>query len=277
MKKKITYLLIMTFIFLLFKNYNLVLNSTVTAVNIWLYKVFPYLFIMIIINDLLISLNFDSLFKNSNIYIFILSMLSGTPSSAYITAKLVNNNKITEEEGNIALMFTYFSNPLFLYTILTSIFKIKFIVFKLMAIHYLSNLIISFFIKKENKSITNTSNNTINISNSIKSSINTNMMILGSIVFYFVLSSIIINTFNLPSTISILVRGILELTQGLNSLIDINIFGKEVLAIIFISFGGLSIHTQVKCILDDTKLDYKYFLKGRIYQTIISVILTIIF
>lgn len=276
MKKKITYLLIMTFVFLLFKNYNLVLNSTVTAVNIWLYKVFPYLFIMIIINDLLISLNFDSIFKNSNIYIFILSMLSGTPSSAYITAKLVNSNKITLEEGNIALMFTYFSNPLFLYTILTSIFKVKFIVFKLMAIHYLSNLIISIFIKKENKKITNTSNNTINISNSIKSSINTNMMILGSIVFYFVLSSIIINTFNLPPTISILVRGILELTQGLNSLIDINILGKEVLAILFISFGGLSIHTQVKCILDDTKLEYKYFLKGRIYQTIIAIILTII-
>ena len=65
------------------------------------------------------------------------------------------------------------------------------------------------------------------------------------------------------------------MTQGLNMLINNSINFKEIIAIVFISFGGLSIHTQVKCILDETDLDYKYYFWGRIYQTIIATILTI--
>lgn len=277
MKKNIIYLLIMTFIFLLFKNYELVLQSTVGAVEIWLYKVFPYLFIMIILNDILINLNFEKFFKKPSLYVFIMSILSGTPSSAYITKKLVNEGKISKEQANKILTFTYFSNPLFLYTILLSIFKDPLVVIKLMLIHYLSNLILYLFMhKKEEKLSFSSKPVNINISNSIKNSMNTNLMILGSIVFYFVLSSIIINTFNFNPLINTILRGILELTQGLNSLVTSDFYYKEYIAIFFISFGGLSIHTQVKCILDEENLDYMCFFKGRVYQTIIALILTII-
>ena len=66
------------------------------------------------------------------------------------------------------------------------------------------------------------------------------------------------------------------MTQGLNTLINYNSYFKELLAILFISFGGLSIHTQVKCILDEENISYKYFLKGRIMQTLIALGLTIL-
>ena len=66
------------------------------------------------------------------------------------------------------------------------------------------------------------------------------------------------------------------MTQGLNALINYNSSFKELLAILFISFGGLSIHTQVKCILDEENISYKYFLKGRIMQTLIALLLTIL-
>lgn len=96
----------------------------------------------------------------------------------------------------------------------------------------------------------------------------TTTMVLGAITFYLVISDIL--------QLNIFLRGLLEMTQGLNSLINLNLANKEIIAIIFISFGGLSIHTQVKCILDDSTLEYKYFFKGRIYQTLIATILTII-
>ena len=99
-------------------------------------------------------------------------------------------------------------------------------------------------------------------------------MVLGSIIFYLVISSIIINTFNISYPFDIFIKGILEMTQGLNSLINLNIKFKEIIAIFFITFGGFSIHTQVKCILDEQGLNYKYFLKGRIIQVIIVIILT---
>lgn len=148
MKRKITILLIMTFIILIFKNYEIVLKSTLDATTIWLNRVFPYLFIMIIIQDLLINLNFSSFFKNTAIYIFIMSLLSGTPSGTYIISKLKEQNIITKEYANTCLIFTFFANPLFLYSILNSIFLSKLTTIRLMLILYLTNLILYFIYKK---------------------------------------------------------------------------------------------------------------------------------
>lgn len=277
MKRKIIYLCCFTFIFLSFKNYTLVLNSTVLAVELWLNKVFPYLFIMIVINDILIKANFSKVFKNPSTYIFIMSILSGTPSSAYIAGNMTRENKISKQYGNTTLLFTYFNNPLFLYTILSNIFSSQFIAFKLMIIHYLSNLIIYLYNKKHlNYKMNNQDVFKFNLSSAIKAGINTTTMILGTIVFYLVLSNVLLNTIKLPLALTTILRGILEITQGLNALINTPIISKELIAMFFISFGGLSIHTQVKCILDEYNLDYKYFLKGRILQTIIALFLTLI-
>lgn len=277
MKRKLTIILIMTLIILIFKNYELVLKSTIDGVTIWLYKVFPYLFIMIIMQDILINLNLTSYFKRTSTYIFIMSILSGSPSSAYIISKLVNNNDISKDYGNVCLIFTFFANPLFLYTILKLIFNNNPTTIKLLIIIYLSNLLLYLFYKKElpNNKLKGKSKN-INLALSIKTSVNTNLMVLGSIVFYLVISNIIINTFNISYPYSIFVKGFLEMTQGLNSLIDCNIKLKEIITVGFITFGGLSIHTQVKCILDEYNLSYKYFLKGRILQMIIAIFLTAI-
>lgn len=98
MKRNFIYLTIFILIILIFKNYSIVLNSTINAVNIWLYKVFPYLFIMIIINDTLINLDLESKFKNTSIYIFIMSLLSGSPTSAVIISNLYNNSKISKKK-----------------------------------------------------------------------------------------------------------------------------------------------------------------------------------
>ena len=254
MKRKITILLIMTFIILIFKNYEIVLKSTLDATTIWLNKVFPYLFIMIIIQDLLINLNFSSFFKNTAIYIFIMSLLSGTPSGTYIISKLKEQNIITKEYANTCLIFTFFANPLFLYSILNSIFLSKLTTIRLMFILYLTNLILYFIYKKDLPSNGKSINtNEINLSSSIKTSINTTITVLGVITFYLILSNIIIT-----------------------SLINSSIKFKEVIAMIFISFGGFSIHTQVSCILNEANLSYKYFFKGRIIQTALVVFLTII-
>lgn len=277
MKRKITILLIMTFIILIFKNYEIVLKSTLDATTIWLNKVFPYLFIMIIIQDLLINLNFSSFFKNTAIYIFIMSLLSGTPSGTYIISKLKEQNIITKEYANTCLIFTFFANPLFLYSILNSIFLSKLTTIRLMLILYLTNLILYFIYKKDLPSNGKSINtNEINLSSSIKTSINTTITVLGVITFYLILSNIIITEFNIICPFNIFFKGFLEMTQGLASLINSSIKFKEVIAMIFISFGGFSIHTQVSCILNEANLSYKYFFKGRIIQTALVVFLTII-
>ena len=69
----------------------------------------------------------------------------------------------------------------------------------------------------------------------------------------------------------------LEITSGLKSLeyLDVSENLKILLCIIYLSFGGLSIHTQIKSILPDT--NYKMFLKGRLICIILSIIQYLLF
>lgn len=275
MKNKLFFIPLFIFIILLFINYDVVVTSSIDAVNIWLFKVFPYLFIMFTINDILINLNFEKIFNTTTPFIFIMSLLSGAPTNAFLISSLRNQEKIDEESANYSLYFTYFSNPLFLFSILSLLFN-KFIAIKLIIIHYLSNIIIYFFVRGniKNNHLTNTKKSSFNLGFSIKKSMNTLIMILGTITFFMVLTNILTKTFALNKILTTILKGILEVTQGLNSLntIKLSLKIKEILAISFISFGGISIHTQVKCLLDDENLKYSYFFKGRIIQTAISVL-----
>ena len=279
--KKIIILLFLTlFLLNIFRYNDIVTLSSLKALELWRVKLFPSLFIMFIINDLIINTEILK-FKNNNTLAFSLSLFSGTPTNAYIIKELYINNRISLNSANNLLLYTYFSNPLFLYNILSTIFN-KTIVFKIILIHYISNIIISFFIKKE--TTYNNRNETTNLKvtkileQSIKKSINTLLMILGTVTFFMILSNLTVKLFSLNIYLEILLKGLLEITQSLNELaaITLNLELKQLLALTIISFGGISIHMQVYSILNETKINYKFFLKGRIYQTLISILLLLV-
>ncbi len=301
MKEKISNFTFTLFLFIsiyfIFKNNQEVSNIIITGTNLFFTKVFVSLFPMFIINDLLIALNipyyfyiifnnlFSKLLKTSGIvcYVFIMSLISGTPSQAYILKSLVADKLISNEEANHYLYFTYFSNPLFLLLMLSAIFPTP-IVLKIILIHYLSNLIIALIKRKSAPPITNkeitikTTNIGTALTKSITKSMSTLLMILGTIVFYMLLTYIVTNILPLNAPLKTMTAGFFEITRGLNLLSTVNLTSKikEIIAISIISFGGLSINTQIKGILEETSINYIYFLKGRIMQTIISVLLIII-
>ncbi len=301
MKKKLMDFTFCLFCFIslifIFKNNKEVANVIIEAVNLFLKKVFVSLFPMFILNDILINLNipyyfyllfnklFLKVFKTSGLgaYVFIMSLISGTPSNAYILKELVELEKISLEEANHFLTFTYFSNPLFLSVMLSTIFNTR-VVLKIILCHYIANIIIGILIRNKapkianNKNILKT-NLKITLTKSINKSITTLLMILGTISFYMLLTFIITSLLPNNCLIKAIISGFLEITNGLNTMTSLNILNKikEIIASAIISFGGLSIHTQIKAILEDTNMNYSYFLKGRIMQSIISVILIMIF
>lgn len=278
-------------LYFIFKNNKTVAIVIIEAVNLFFKKVFVSLFPMFIINDLLIALNipfyfyklfnniFRILFKTSGIcaYVFIMSLVSGTPSNAYILRTLVDNKKVSNEEASHYLYFTYFSNPLFLLMMLSLLFEIN-TVLKIIMVHYLSNVIIALLVRKKAPNISdsdiaiNSNDISSTLIKSINKSINTLLMILGTIVFYMLLTFIMTNIFETTLLVKTLIASFLEITNGLNLLTSLDIASKlkEIIAVMTISFGGLSINTQIKAILEDTKIEYKYFLKGRIMQALIS-------
>lgn len=284
MKKKQN-ILILLFIFIIMI-YILFNSQEITylikkSAFLWFNKVFPALLPMFILNDVLLSYHIDyfigNLSKKRGIkyYVFLMSLLSGSPSSAYIIKKLYDNNTIDSTNASKLLSFSSFASPLFLITMLSLLFNNTKIILKIILSHYLANFIISLFYKINiNNQIlyqSPTDFGTI-FSCAITKTMQTLIMILGTLTFYIIISNIISNFFNLPFFLNALIKGLLEITQGLNFLPNllINQKLKIILATLFINFGGLSIHSQIKSIIADTKIDYKYFLKGRIWQTIIS-------
>ncbi len=301
MKKNLLNFLIILFISILityiFLNRVLVTDTAIESVYIWLTKVFPTLFIMFILSDFLIKYNFayyfnkvighalNKLFKLSDnaMMCFILSIISGSPANAYIINDLYSTEKICKKEANHLLTFTYFANPLFLYNILMIMFNNNTVVFKIIFSVYLSNFLLAFAIKNNytiiKKALASTPHDTFGVFlvNSLKKSINNIILILGSITFFMILSKIItlqIDNIYLKSIIT----GIFEITSGIEMLSSLNIGFeiKKILVTIIISFGGLSIHSQVYSMIYNSKLSYLSFLKGRLISSLLSFLIIII-
>lgn len=276
-------------------NKTLIFDTISYSLNIWVTSIVPSLFPFFVLSDILISYNitnyipkmikktFQSLFhvSENTITIFFLSILSGFPSNARNARKLYDLGLIEEEEASHALIFTHFSNPLFvLGTVSVFFLKNEQLGIILLISHYLSNIIVGLFLRRKNYQPLNhytipakkSQNFPMVFANSIKSAIDTLLLILGTLTCFLVLSSIIINRLHLNPYNATLLKGILEMTMGLKSLslLPISDLYKVVISTMFISFGGLSVHMQVISQLNGTKISYKSFLIGRIYQTILS-------
>ncbi len=301
MKKYSNFLIVIITLFFLieiFTNKNLIFNTISFSLDIWVNNLIPSLFPMFILSDILITYNFvkyipkwfinifSYLFniKKECTLVFFLSMLSGFPTNAKNIRKLYDMNIINGREASHMLMFTHFSNPLFILGTLSIFFlnnkKLGIII---LLSHYLSNFIIGVIVRKLN----NISNNTVNekekklyfgpiFVNAIKSSIDTLLLILGTLTCFLIISSIIINRFDLNSYNSLLIKSILEITMGLKelSLFRFSNLTKVILSSCILSFGGLSVHMQVISQLIDTDISYKSFFIGRILQVFISLILS---
>ena len=234
--------------------------------------------------------------KGVGAFALIMSLISGFPSSAKYIKELYNKKLINEFEATKLLMFTHFSNPLFILGTISLLFlNNKEVGLLILICHYLGNFIIGIIFRnyypstEENKNIsikkvlTEISNNRIKnnkkfgeiITTALLNSINTLILILGVITMFLVITTIIDNNINLNSFHQSILNGFVEMTQGLKyvSLEEIPLKLKCILSTMIISFGGLSVHMQVISILSDTKINYLPFLTARIIHAIISSLL----
>ncbi len=277
-------------------NYSLdVINSVKFALDIWENNIFPSIFPFFIISSLLINYGFLDTAKiidplmclfgiNNNIcFVFIMSIISGFPSSSKFIKDLVSKKIIDEDIASKALLFTHFSNPLFILGTVKMLFN-KNIAIYILLMHYITNIIIGIIFKNYHNSYEKTKtklgNNNYNfgdvLTNSIKEAIETLLLILGSISVCSIFLTILLSTIHLDNISNAIISGLIEITQGLKyiSLLDISIKLKTCISIAILSFGGLSIHIQVKSILNGTKIKYRMYLLGRIIHLIISFILS---
>ena len=301
--KNLIIIILLLFIFLeILFNKLIIINTVMESLNIWVKAIIPSLFPFFVISDLLITYNFidyipskikkyiGKLFNisDSALSILILSMLSGFPSNGRNTHNLYSNGKISKEEASYILMYTHFSSPVFILTTCSLIYlRNEKLGIVLLLSHYLSNIIIGILFRNINtpSSVNSTTGEhksqkfTINLIKSIRSSIDSLLLILGILTVFLIISSLIINILNTNLYTSAIIRSILEMTLGLKYIASLNIsmIHKVILFSSILSFGGLSVHMQVIAQIIEDKISCKYYLMGRIFQVLFSIILSYVF
>ncbi len=303
MKKKLNNILIiigtiLIFYLIIFRKM-LVSSSISYSLNIWIKNLLPTLFPFFIISDILINYNImayiPSFFKKScqavfnitegMLQILVLSMISGFPSNARNAKTMYLDGKLTVDEANHILIFSHFANPVFILTTIGIFFfnnqKLGII---LLIVHYLSNFILGFIFRWSFKrdEINMTYKDEVGLDfgsvlvKSINKSVDTVLSICGIVTVFYLVSTLLGTLFNLNGINVAIFKGIFEITIGVEALskLSIPLLYKAIVTSMFLAFGGLSVHLQVKSQLVDTPIDYHYFFIGRMYQAIIAGILT---
>ena len=288
MKKTYQRIIIITFLLTLLILYTinstLVIKSILDYTNLFITKLFPTNFVFFMLSTILIDQGLIELINNklklngSIFYVTIMSILSGIPSGSKYTKDLLEKDLISTKTANYLLAFTHFPNPMFVLNTVTILLN-KTIALKILISLILSNLIIALIFKPSKKEVFTINNYSPkdfsqSLSKAILDSLRIILIIYGSSIFFYLITVIINKYLTLNVLTHVILNGIFDLTKGLFSIALLsNKLLKTLLIIIFFSFGSFSIHLQTKSIISNTSLKYKYFILGRLLQTILAITL----
>mgnify|MGYP003295113250 CR=1 FL=1 len=160
----------------------------------------------------------------------IITLFSGLPMNAKVVSTLLDTNKIDIKEANKLLSFSFFPSIMFVIgTVGNKFLNNNKIALYILLIIYISNFIVFLFNYKKLKDIDfNISNENKSFSNLIKESIinsvSTLLVILGTIVIFNLICSIINYYLNISDIPLSIINSILEMTSGIKriSLLNIN-------------------------------------------------------
>lgn len=300
--------ILLSIVYFMITSSNKVIESVLFSISIWKDNLFPTLFPFFIVSSLLMNYGFVDIigkflsypmkkfFKLPGCCGFVLasSLFSGFPSGAKYTIDLVNNNLISTKQAEKLLTFTHYSNPLFILGMIGNLLlNNQKIAYLILISHILSGLITGIFFCRslsiDNKVNNNFDNKKITINKNNKSfgqilstvifdSLNTMFLLLGVVTIFLILTTFINSIITLPDYLKVILSGVLEMTQGvkLASTINLPLIIKITLITGIISFGGLSVHTQVISIISNSKIKYKPFLLARILHSILAMVFVFI-
>lgn len=289
-KNIIIILLIMILEIFILLNPNILITYSKDALKLFINKLFISLFPFFVLNKILIDYNLQyyiskSKKNNTSLSIIILSMLSGMPSNAEYIKDYLDNNIISLKEAEKLLIITFFPSPVFVITVIGYLeFNNTFIGVILLSIVYLTNFVLYLLIKNKYKD--NCSNNNLlikknknfilSLKESIHSSFESLMIILGNIIIFSILVGLLNNYLNLNIYLESIITSLLELSNGIKKISDLitNFNIKFCLCLFALIFSGFSIHFQISSILSKYNIN---FLKIFLYRLEIAIIISSFF
>lgn len=298
--------LIFAFSLLLFSKNNLI--AVKNGLTLWATSVVPSLFPFFVATELLLHTNIVNFFgrilnkymkpifniNGKGSFCFIMGLLSGYPVGAKIACEFRKKNICSKVECERLLSFTNNSGPLFIVgTVGISMFGNTTIGILLLFTHILACITVGIvfrFWKNNNsrssenlESISAKNTNLVTFSNlgnvlseSITNSIQTILLIGGFVVIFSSIISILKSS-GLP--INPIFTGILEITNGINTIANIKIKHISINIIItafLLGFGGISVLLQVWSIISKSDLSIKPYVIGKLLHGLIAAFYTFI-
>lgn len=286
--KDITLTILLTFVLFVFlTNSSLVINAVNQGISVFVKNVLPSLMPFFILSDILLNYNyFDNLkrvFKFKYANFLIISMISGLPSNAKYFNDMIKNSSISVTDASRVLAFSFFPNPMFVIGTVGMLFNTKVYPVIVLVILYFSSFIVYLINYKslEDKDFVSDKNKVeffTLLKSSIQNSFSTLLVILGVIVVFTIVISIIKYYLSVNQEVITVINIILELTTGVKSVSVLNapLVYKYTLLAFGLSISGMSVIMQAFGIMSGSKLDYKVFVKNKVLVVLISTMLTFI-
>lgn len=282
MKKNFILLIIMAVIMITLYLPSIIFQSFETSFNLFVFAVFPSLFLMMILADIIINYKLaDNVlpviegitkpFKISGYssLIFFLSIFTGTPGNAKMISSALNQQFISTKEAEKLILITNFFNPLFVInTIGYKFFSNQAIGIWLFTSMFFLNFLIALFYKSGEQVALPKNHQSIGI-NQIITHVFKTLFIIFTIIFVCTYAINLLDYFGINKYL----LSVIELTNGMYFLGNNCDIKKIILGLILINNGSLSIILQNILILKSTTINLKPYFIVKISQIILFMLI----
>ena len=272
--KKIIFVIVLIELFIMMYSKEIIKEFSLT-INVCIYSLMPTLFFQIFLSNILFNLDISKYIPKrictffnitkDELVIILLSMFSGYP----------NNTRLLNNSTNEYLYYvSNYVNPMFIIgTVGTIYLHNKSISIIILISHIISNIIMLFIFRGKYKPYKYRKNITNNLYiNSINNTVKSLTIIFSNLLIISLLVTII-KLILKNNLIRCVILGLIEFSKGCYeiSLLNISIYLKGLIILIFITFGSISIHMQMLSF--NNKIKYIKFLLLRILNVLISIII----
>lgn len=271
----------------------MILNPTITlsgaadgvdlCIRVIVPSLFPYFIITCYLNSWLLGFHIPGLhhlakllhIPNGGDSILLLGLIGGYPVGAQIIADTYYHNSVTRKNAHILLGYCNNAGPAFIFGVTSCLFSSVKISWLLWGIQILSIVFVGLLLPKpDNEEITIDPLQNITIISALQKSIHNILGVCGWIILFKILISYI-GLILTNQEIALILSGFLELSNGCTNLIRTESEPlRLLLCSVFLSFGGICVLMQTRTAVSELGLGY--YLPGKILQTSVSLLLSIL-
>ena len=206
--------------------------------------------------------------------LFFLGLLSGYPVGAAMVSQAAQSGRISKQDAKRYLSFCSNTGPSFIFGIGAGLFPGIGSCAVLWLIQILSAVMVGILTPGKRHKAGFKNQSPLSLQQALRNAITTMAIICGWVILFRVLIAVLERwvLWCIPESAQILLRGILELANGIVSLSQIGNLGlRMILFSALLSFGGICVYMQTASVARDVPMGY--YLPGKLAQSAMACVL----